>query len=67
MNIYKAIINRISEIFADIGQVCLGSLVIPFLQNKINQFVIIKLLVGLFICLIFWIASVLLVNSSKYG
>jgi len=61
VNIYNARINRISEICADTGQVCLGSVVIPFL---INEFDIIILLFGLMFSFIFWTGSVLLVRKK---
>jgi len=62
VNIYNARINRISEICMDIGQVCLGSMVFPFLMNNFD---IIKMLTGLVITIGFWIISVLLVKSKK--
>jgi len=46
----------------DIGQVCLGSMVFPFLMNNFD---IIKMLTGLVITIGFWIISVLLVKSKK--
>jgi len=60
--IFKARINRISEICMDIGQVCLASIVIPFLLNKSD---IIKVFLGLAFSFSFWTISVLLVKTKK--
>lgn len=62
MSIYNARISRISEIFMDIGQVCLASIALPFLINKSD---IIKALSGLIFSFIFWAVSVLLVRTKK--
>jgi hypothetical protein len=62
MNIFNARINRISEIFMDIGQVCFASISLPFLLNKFD---IIKALSGIIFSLIFWVVSVLLVKTKK--
>ena len=61
MSIFNARINRISEICMDIGQVCFGSIAIPFL---INKFDIIKIIVGLIFAFVFWVGSVLLVRKK---
>lgn len=62
MNLIDARLNRLSEIFMDIGQVCLGSIVIPF---AVNKFSIIGIITGLFFSLAFWTGSVLLVKTKK--
>lgn len=62
MSIYYARINRLSEIFMDIGQVSFASIALPFLLNKPD---ILKALIGIIFSLIFWIVSVLLVKTKK--
>lgn len=62
MSIFDVRINRISEICMDIGQVCLGSIVFPFLMNNFD---IIKMFTGLIITIGFWTISVLLVRSKR--
>ena len=59
MNIIDARLNRLSEIFMDIGQVCLASITLPFI---LDQFDINKVFIGLFFSLIFWTASILSVK-----
>jgi len=46
----------------DIGQVCLASIVIPFILDKPD---IIKIFVGLTFSFSFWTVSVLLVKTKK--
>ena len=61
MTIFDARINRISEIFMDIGQVTFASIALPFLINKSD---ILKSLSGIIFSLIFWIVSVSLVRKK---
>jgi len=63
MKLLEARLNRLSDIFMDIGQVCLGSVVIPFI---INKFSIIGIITGLIFSFVFWTASILLVRVEKY-
>lgn len=60
ITLIEARINRLSEICADIGQVCLASIVIPFLIDKDDSSMII---LGLFSATGSWILSLLLVRK----
>jgi len=63
MKLAEARLNRLSDIFMDIGQVCLGSVVIPFI---ISRFSIIGIITGLIFSFAFWTGSILLVKVKKY-
>lgn len=55
----KARLNRISSICADIAQVAMASIVIPFLIDKFDP---VMLLLGLITAFIFWVFSLLAVR-----
>jgi len=62
MKLVDARLNRLSEVFMDIGQVCLGSVVIPFIINRFSK---IGFITGLVISFAFWTGSILLVKVRK--
>lgn len=62
MNATDARLNRLSGICADVAQVCLASIVIPFLFEKFD---LIVLLWGSATTLTFWFLSLLFAGSKR--
>lgn len=60
MNLVDARFNKLSDICADIGQVSLGSVVIPFLVDEFEPLMVYW---GLIISFTFWMLSFLLVRK----
>jgi len=55
-------VDKLSDISADIAQVCLASIVIPFLVDKYKPLLVIW---GLSVSLVFWGISLLLLRSKE--
>lgn len=58
----EAQLNRLSEICADISQITLASIVIPFALDKYN---LVLLVWGLTIALTFWVLSLSVIGEKN--
>jgi hypothetical protein len=57
-------IRKLADICADIGQVCLGGIVVPFLLQIYDIRIA---LIGLIIACAAWFSSVYLIKKESYG
>ena len=57
-------LKTISEIFSDIGQVCIASMVIPFIIPGFEKDQIATIILGTSLALLFWTLSILLVKKG---
>lgn len=58
-------LKALSDIFADIGQVCFASMVVPFLVSGLDSRGAVMLTSGLILAFLFWSASILSVRRIK--
>ena len=56
-------IKTLSEILADLGQVSIASVVIPFVIPTFSKDAIMTIIIGTLLALLFWTLSILLVKN----
>lgn len=64
MELINARLNRLSDIFSGIAQVCLASIVIPFVLDKANSNSV-TLAVGVILFLVFVILSLFIARPER--